>query len=101
MKDIILVCAQGMSTSLVVNKMIAEAQSRGLDVKIEALPKDDLEKVAGSAGVFLLGPQIKYLLKSITEFAAPHGIPVEAINPVDYGTMNGAKILDQALNLIK
>ena len=29
MKDIILVCAQGMSTSLVVNRMIEEAKNSG------------------------------------------------------------------------
>lgn len=100
MKDIILVCAQGMSTSLVVNKMIAEAKNRGLEVSIQASPKDELEKVVANAGVFLLGPQIKYLLKTINDFAAPYNIPVDAINPVDYGTMNAAKILDQALSFM-
>ena len=30
----------------------------------------------------------------------PMGIPVEVINTVDYGTMNGAKVLAHALKLI-
>ncbi|MDV8935318.1 MAG: PTS sugar transporter subunit IIB, partial [Carnobacterium sp.] len=29
------------------------------------------------------------------------GIPLEVINMQDYGMMNGEKVLDQALNLMK
>ncbi len=36
MKKIMLCCAAGMSTSLLVKKMLTSAQERGLDVEIKA-----------------------------------------------------------------
>lgn len=38
MKNIILVCAAGMSTSLLVNKMRNAAGAAAIDVHIEAMP---------------------------------------------------------------
>ena len=32
---------------------------------------------------------------------AEKGIPLEVINMQDYGMMNGEKVLDQAMNLMK
>ena len=42
MKKILLCCAAGMSTSLLVNKMKAVADERGLEIEIWAEP---LEKI--------------------------------------------------------
>ena len=38
MKKILLVCAAGMSTSLLVNKMKQAAKEMGIEVEIDALP---------------------------------------------------------------
>ncbi|HEY3589968.1 MAG TPA: PTS sugar transporter subunit IIB, partial [Buttiauxella sp.] len=32
---------------------------------------------------------------------APHGVPVAAIDMMQYGSMQGDKVLDQALSLLK
>ena len=37
MKKIMLCCSAGMSTSLLVKKMVEEAQKRGLEVDIKAM----------------------------------------------------------------
>ncbi|MDU1854292.1 MAG: PTS sugar transporter subunit IIB, partial [Clostridium baratii] len=50
--------------------------------------------------VILLGPQVRFLLNKMKSKYEPMGIPVEVINTVDYGTMNGAKVLAHALKLI-
>ncbi|CAM5479463.1 hypothetical protein BSAF29S_02534 [Bacillus safensis subsp. safensis] len=48
MKRIILACAAGMSTSIVVSKMKAAAEAKGLDYYIYAIPEgaiaDELEE---------------------------------------------------------
>ncbi len=49
--------------------------------------------------VILLGPQIRYELKRITQAADP--IPVEVIDTRDYGLMKGDNVLEKALNLIE
>ena len=99
MKNILLVCSAGMSTSLLVSKMIKESEARGLETNIWAVGDAESSINVGKADVVLLGPQVKYLLKKITEMAGE--TPVEVINMMDYGTMNGAKVLDRALELIE
>lgn len=97
MKRILLVCAAGMSTSLLVNKMIEEAELHGLDVSIEAVAKEKLEENIQGASVILLGPQIGYLQEDFIEDYGHLNIPINVINSVDYGMMNGKKILAEAL----
>ena len=47
MKKILLCCAAGMSTSLLVNKMKAVADERGLEVEIWAEPLEKIKKEIG------------------------------------------------------
>ena len=49
--------------------------------------------------LFLLGPQVRYAQKKI-ESEAP-GVPVANIGMREYGMMNGAVVLKQALDLIE
>jgi cellobiose PTS system EIIB component len=99
-KRITLVCAAGMSTSLLVTKMKAAATALGLDVTITAVAESafggDLEK---ETEILLLGPQIGYRLKALKARCEPEGIKVAVINTVDYGMMNGEKVLKTALAL--
>lgn len=81
MKKILLVCNAGMSTSMLVKKMQ------------EAAKKEITE-----ADIILLGPQIRYELDNVKKVAGT--TPVEAINMMDYGMMNGKKVLEHALSVI-
>ena len=40
------------------------------------------------------------MLKSLSEKAATHGIPVQPIDMMDYGMQRGDNVLDYALSLI-
>lgn len=73
MPRIVLCCAAGMSTSMLVNKMKAEAQQRALALEIYAVPVAEFERELPNADVILLGPQVKYEAARLTELAAPHG----------------------------
>ncbi|MDF2674419.1 MAG: system, lactose/cellobiose-specific family, component [Clostridiales bacterium] len=101
MKRITLICAAGMSTSLLVTKMNAAAIKQGAMVKIIAIGEAELKNYWGETDVFLLGPQVRYLLNRVKAEGEEKGIPVELINSIDYGLMNGEKVLNQALNLLK
>ena len=100
MKKILLCCAAGMSTSLLINKMKSEAEKRGIEVKIWAEPLDRAKEEFAKADVVLLGPQVKYALTAAKKIAEENSINIDVINMVDYGMMNGAKVLDQALKLL-
>ena len=95
--NILLVCAAGMSTSLLVNRMNEAAAAKGIELHIEAHPVGSIDQYGDSADVILLGPQVRYELKNVK--AKYPGKPVETINMQDYGMMNGAKVLDFALEL--
>lgn len=100
MQTIVLCCAAGMSTSMLVQKMKAEAQKRALDIVIEAVPVADFERIVERADIVLLGPQVKYEHARFSELAAPLGKTVAVIDMMDYGTMRGDKVLDKALGLL-
>src|SRR5690606_20677398 len=97
---IVLVCAAGMSTSLVVQRMKKEAADRQLDVEVIAIPMEEFEEQIQDASVVLVGPQVRFRLAEFEKKAKDYGVPVAVIDPRDYGMVNGAKILDTALSLI-
>ena len=98
MKQILLVCNAGMSTSMLVKRCNKVRQNIGIEVSIEAKSITEAKKNIHEADVILIGPQIRYELPAVKEIAGD--IPVDAIDMRDYGMMNGPKVLDQALALI-
>lgn len=100
---IMLVCAAGMSTSMLVTKMQNAAKEKGLDAEIFAVAASEADKNLASQkiDVVLLGPQVRFMAKQFHEKLEPLNIPVEVINMADYGMMNGAKVLEQALQLME
>ncbi|AIS60019.1 PTS sugar transporter subunit IIB [Listeria ivanovii] len=99
MKNIMLMCNAGMSTSVLVRKMERIAEERELDVTIWAISETDFEKNWRKADVILLGPQVSYMKDKVTDVVEGN-IPVTVIDVIDYGRMNGEKVLDVALGLL-
>lgn len=99
---IMLACAAGMSTSLLVTKMQAAADEKGLDTEIFAVPAQEVDDIIleKKVDVLLLGPQVRYLLEQFTEKLKDKNIPIGVIPMVDYGMMNGSKVLALAEKLI-
>ncbi|AMC94610.1 PTS sugar transporter subunit IIB [Erysipelothrix larvae] len=97
MKNILLLCNGGMSTSLLVTKMKAYADSIGFECSIEAKPSAFVSKKKPEVDVILIGPQIRHQLKSIKLSVDP--IPVEAIDMVAYGMMDGKKVIERVIEL--
>ena len=96
---IMLACAMGMSTGMLVEKMREAARSQGKDYKIWAVDVASVNKNEGEFDVLLLGPQVTYLLD---EMKKQYGAqtPVAVIKPVDYGRMNGSGVLKFAESLV-
>lgn len=100
---IMLVCAAGMSTSMLVTKMQNAAKEKGLDAEIFAVAASEADKKLASQtiDVVLLGPQVRFMAKQFQEKLEPLKIPAEVINMADYGMMNGAKVLEQAVQMME
>ncbi|MGU8770669.1 PTS sugar transporter subunit IIB [Clostridium perfringens] len=102
MKTILLVCSAGMSTSLLVTKMQKAAENQNFDVKIYAVSASELllEAESNSIDVILLGPQVRYMEDELKNREVLKNIPIAVINMIDYGMMNGEKVLEFAKDLI-
>ena len=100
MKNILLVCNAGMSTSFLVNKMNEAAKGMGVEVNIKALPVAECKNVIDTVDIVLLGPQVRFQKPQVDALVKGR-VPVEVIDMRLYGTMNGAAVLDRALELIK
>lgn len=96
---ILLVCAAGMSTSLLVNKMKEALGPDEQDWVIEARSAERFGSIYKNYDVILLGPQIRYKKKEFQKLAGQEGIPMEIINTVDYGLCNGENVLNLAREL--
>lgn len=60
MKKILLLCSAGMSTSIVVKKMLESAEKRGIPVEIKAVGLEMFQENLDKYDTFLLGPQVKF-----------------------------------------
>lgn len=102
-KTIMLVCAAGMSTSLMVTKMQKSAEAKGMDADIFAVSAGEADSYLADkkVDVVLLGPQVRFMKAEFEKKVAPLGIGIDVINMADYGMMNGAKVLEQAIKIME
>ena len=101
-KKILLSCAGGFSTSLLVNKMKEAAKAEVKEYEINAFAAAQVEDIIekDAPDCILIGPQIKYMEDQLKADANKHDIPLEAIGMQDYGTMNGKNVISQAERLL-
>ncbi len=102
-KTIMLICAAGLSTSLLVSKMQKAAKEKGIDADIFANSANEADAVLANKeiDVMLLGPQVRFMKSQFEKKVQDKGIPVDIINMQDYGMVNGEKVLQTALDLIE
>jgi len=93
---IILACAAGMSTSMLVERMKESADQKGMELQIDAVPISSLSSHTEGTDTILLPPQVRYMEeKASSDYPS---IPVKVIEMMDYGMMNGEKVLADTLS---
>lgn len=101
-KTIMLNCAAGMSTSLLVKKMQEATQAQGKDYEIFACPASEADQKLTTQKIdcVLLGPQVSYMKADFEKKLEGKNIPLSVIPMQDYGMMNGKKVLELADSLM-
>lgn len=89
---ILLVCAGGASTSILMKKMKKYAEDNRFELEIAAKGINDYDDYSTQFDMILLGPQISYKQKEIEEFSKK---PVAVIAPYDYAVGNVESIFKQ------
>ncbi len=90
---LVLICAGGLSTSWIVRKMKDYAREHNLDLDVQACGLADYEDPASGADLVLLGPQIGYYQKEISQRL---NRPITVIDSADYALANIETILKKA-----
>ena len=93
---ILLVCAGGMSTSILMKNLEKYAAEHGIELEILARGMNDYDDVYRNYDVILLGPQVSYQKGSIE--GDTHK-PVAVIAPYDYAIGNAENIFKQIAKL--
>lgn len=100
MKNILLACSSGMSTSLLVSKMEQHAKSVGDEARIWAVGQEKAKAEMAHADVVLIGPQMGFLKAELQKEADKYGIKVDVIDMMAYGMADGKKAYEQAHSLM-
>lgn len=93
---ILLVCAGGMSTGLLMKKMEAYWAEQGQELTINAVGMGEYEEVYKNYDIILVGPQIGYRLAQIK---GDTNMPCEIIPSLDYAIANCPNIMKLAQKL--
>lgn len=97
-RKIILLCAGGMSTGMLVKKMEAYAAGIGYDCAIAAYGKEMAKSKASDADIVLLGPQIKFAYEEVKR-AIP-GVPIEVMGMQDYGRQKADVFIEKCREVL-
>lgn len=105
---VLVVCAAGMSTSLLVEAMKRAAAEQRVEAEISAVSASELSarlgtnpgggsKTAEVVLAVLVAPQMRHRFAQLSEMAGKAGAAAGLIEARVYGTMDGQAALRQAL----
>ena len=100
---VVLVCAAGMSSSLLEEKIRLAAAAAGKEMDLRAVDSTRIslwDYENDRMDVILVAPQVRFKKKGIIQKAEPLGIIVQDIDTVAYGMIDGEKIFNQVLDAI-
>ncbi|MDR2465332.1 MAG: PTS sugar transporter subunit IIB [Streptococcaceae bacterium] len=100
---VLLICAAGMSTSLLVTKMqrVVERENRNLEVVAASVSEMDEAIQNYDVKILLLGPQVRFLEEKYKEILNPKGIPVSIVSMRDFGMMDGEAVMHSAIEVME
>ncbi|MEZ7551227.1 PTS cellobiose transporter subunit IIB [Streptococcus sp. 20925_1_22] len=86
MAKALIICAAGMSSSLMAKKTTEFFKSKGDDIEVDAISATEGGKAIAAAefDLYLISPQTKMYYKQFEEAAAKVGNPIAQIPPQAY-----------------
>ena len=101
---VVMVCAMGMSSSLLENKTREAAKAAGVPFELRAVTTPEIARwdfQVDYVDIVLVAPQVRYKRKSIAQAAAPFNIIVQDIDPIIFGMVDGTKLFSQIMAAIE
>lgn len=97
MKNILLVCGAGMSTSLMVKKM--QEADFNHQYHIQCSDTVSAQIAIMKSDIFLLAPHISYMKDEFLPLCQKQHIPFMVIDSLDYTKMDGYSVLEKVTNI--
>lgn len=104
MSKALIICAAGMSSSLMAKKTTEFLKSKGHDIEVDAINANEGAKAieAGSFDLYLVSPQTRMYYKQFSEAAERAGrkiaqIPPQAYIPIPMGIEKMANLILESL----
>ena len=101
---VLMFCAMGASSSLLAVKTEEAAKAKGEEIEMTLLSAAEAavyDLKAKPVDIILIAPQVRFKKRSIMQAATPLGIPVEDIESITYGMMDGEKLFEQILRAVR
>jgi PTS system cellobiose-specific IIB component len=101
---VLMVCAMGMSSSLIEVKTAAAAEKAGVPFELKAIETAEMGRWSfeeNPMDVVLVAPQVRFKKKAIEQAAGPFGTLVLNIDTIAYGMIDGEAIFQQIMDALK
>ena len=101
---VVLVCAAGMSSSLLEEKIRQAAAASGRQMELKAVDATTMslwDYKKDTMDVILVAPQVRFKKRGIVKQAEPYGVNVTHIGTIACDMVDGEKIFDQMLEALE
>lgn len=101
---VVLVCAAGMSSSLLEEKIRQAAAAAGKEMELKAIDATTMNMwnyEKDTMDVILVAPQVRFKKRGIIKQSEPYGVIVLDIDTIAYGMIDGEKIFNQVLEALE
>lgn len=99
---VLFVCSQGMSSTIAVNALKAEAEKNGTAMEVLAVSTQQFPaEIKKGYDVSMVAPQIKHRFNLLKEEAVKANVPCDLIEPIAYSPLGGPKLYKQVMDLLK
>lgn len=96
---VLLCCGAGFSSGFLAQKSRQAAKKKKIDMTVEARSESVVSEYMDKMDVLLIGPHYASALPKLKEECAPHGIKVAMIPAEIYSSLDGAALVDLALQI--
>lgn len=93
---ILLACGAGLSTSVLMKRVAKYAESKGIELVIDATSANEAPDKCAAYDCVLIGPQVSYQLDALKKSCS---VPVASIDPLDYSLGNAENVLKLAYTI--
>ncbi len=94
---ILLVCAGGVSTGILMNKILNFGKENNIELEVEAHAVQEFDEIVDNFDVILVGPQISYKLNELKGKTLK---PVAVIENMDYALGRVENIINLAKKIL-